>query len=277
MTDAGLLEKLVAEARRGAKYQHIGLDLVQRIAVQELAARKNYKEALKATRSRLHQVAGAYQEGGIDYAQADARLSALPPHLNDPAAHDFCRQMLRQHASTRERLPILERFFHETLAAIAPVHSVLDLACGLTPLALPWMPLAPDARYYACDIYHDLAGFLNRFFAHFQFNGQAQVHDLLAGPPAQPAQLALLLKTLPCLEQVDRSSSARLLASLPARHVLVSFPAHSLGGRAKGMPAFYEAHFTQLIAGQNWQIQRFEFPGELAFLLSRPTPPDIPA
>ena len=53
------------------------------------------------------------------------------------------------HSSTRERLPILEQFYARALADIPPARVVLDLACGLNPLALAWMPLgeaiaAPD-------------------------------------------------------------------------------------------------------------------------------------
>ena len=69
------------------------------------------------------------------------RLGSLPTDLHNPQVKDFCLERMRGHASTQERLPILEEFFQTTLASIAPVESVLDLACGLNPLALPWMPL----------------------------------------------------------------------------------------------------------------------------------------
>ncbi len=73
---------------------------------------------------------------------------------------EVCRALMQTHASSRERLPILDEFYRETLAEIAPVRSVLDVACGLNPLAIPFMPLAEGATYTACDIYTDLADFL---------------------------------------------------------------------------------------------------------------------
>ena len=33
---------------------------------------------------------------------------------------------------------------------------ILDLACGLNPLAAAWMPLAPGATYHAVDVYQDM-------------------------------------------------------------------------------------------------------------------------
>lgn len=268
MTDPAL-EALVAEVQSSPKYRLIHPGLVRRIAAQELAKGRKAKEAIKAVRNKLHQVGGAYQETPIDYAKLTSELADLPTRLDEPALQAFCRRAMQQHASTRERLPILEKIFNQALAPLAPVTSLLDLACGLNPLALPWMPLAADAPYYACDIYSDQMEFLNRFLAHVGRPGRAELCDLTAELPAQRVQVALLLKTIPCLEQVDKSIGPRLLEGIPAEHLLLSFPVTSLGGRGKGMLENYESHFIQLTAGRGWRIQRFEFSSELAFLVSR--------
>ena len=177
---------------------------------------------------------------------------------------------MQAHASTRERLPYLEEFYAPLRARIGPVGSILDLACGLNPLALPWLPLAPGGDYLACDIYADMAAFLNTFFNHAGVCGRAEVRDLTASLPAQPVELALLLKTLPCLEQLDKSIGARLLEGINARHLLVSFPALSLGGRGKGMVQNYSAHFAALIGGKNWQVESWQVKTEIVFLVSKP-------
>ena len=264
-----LLEQIVAEVQASARYRSIHPGLVRRIAGQELAKGRKPKEAVKAVRNKLHQIGGAYQETPIDYAKLILELAQLPAQSSDPVLQAFCRRVMQQHASTRERLPILEKIFSQALAPLAPVQSLLDLACGLNPLALPWMPLAAEAPYYPCDIYSDQVDFLNHFFAHIGQPGKAELCDLTAEMPAQPVHLALLLKTIPCLEQVDKSVAARLLEGIPAEHLLVSFPVSSLGGRGKGMLENYESHFVNLTAGRAWTIRRFEFSSELAFLVSR--------
>jgi len=69
---------------------------------------------------------------------------------------------------------------------------------------------------------------------------------------------------------LDQDAGRKLLAAIPAQHLLVSFPAHSLGGREKGMVAHYEAHFRDLLRALPWRVEeRLLFPGELVFLLSR--------
>ena len=263
MEDPETVDRLAAAVRAGSKYQNIDPGLIRRICRQELRSRRFYKEALKAARSQLHQVAAAYQESGIDYNRWLAELDQ-PHNLKE-----VCRSAMRQHASTRERLPYLEEFFHRTLPGLGPFNSVLDLACGLNPLAIPWMPLAEGAHYYACDIYNDLVDFLNVFFTHVSCRGEAFTQDLVENVPDQVVELAFLLKTIPCLEQLDHSIGKRLLKNIRAKYVLVSFPARSLGGRFKGMPKNYEAHFQELVSDLDWKVQRFEFPTELVFLLAR--------
>lgn len=263
------LEELVSHVTDSAKYRAIDLSFVREIARIELAKGRGAKETVKAVRGKLHQVGSAYQEKPIPYPQWKKHLEDLPEDLRAPDCLTAFQQNLALHASTRERLSILPRFFAETLALISPVNSILDLACGLTPLALPWMPAAKNVRYQAVDIYPDMVEYLNLFFAHFNIAGKAAVVDLTREVPADTAQVAFLLKTIPCLEQVDKLAGKRLLEGLKTENILVSFPSRSLGGRSKGMSQNYEAHFWSLVESKNWKITRFEFPGELAFLIQK--------
>jgi 16S rRNA (guanine(1405)-N(7))-methyltransferase len=263
------VDALVAAVLEGARYRHMDQALVRSLAEKELTKGRSFKEAVKAVRNKLHQVGGAFQEQTPPYARWLTELEDLSDDPADPQVRAFCLKAMQAHSSTRERLSILDRFYQETLTSLGKINSVLDLACGLNPLALSWMSLATGATYHAVDIYQDLADFLDHFFAHVHLNGQAGLCDLTTAVPPQPVQLALLLKTIPCLEQVDDQAGGRLLNSIPAEHILVTFPVHSLSGHSKGMRANYEMHFNDLIAGQSWHVQRFEFSSELAFLLSR--------
>jgi 16S rRNA (guanine(1405)-N(7))-methyltransferase len=71
------------------------------------------------------------------------------------------------------------------------------------------------------------------------------------------------------MDQIDKTLSRRLLEGIQAEHILVSYPAKSLGGRSKGMPANYSAAFYRLIEGLNFKVEPFTFSTEIAFLLSR--------
>jgi len=265
------LGDLVARVRSTPRYANVCETAVRRIGARELAVHPSFREAVKATQRRLHQAGGAYLADRIRYAEWLERLQAA--HSDGPDAfRGTCREMMRLHASTRERLPILERLYRESLADVAPVSSVIDVACGLGPLAIPWMPLAEGARYAACDIYEDLIGFLSAFLPLAGVTGHAEVCDVLVDPPAQPAQVALVQKTLPILEQQAGGASLALLDRLPCEHILVTYPAASLGGRAKGMPAQYTESFERLAVARNWRVRRYSYPQELAFLVSKGEP-----
>lgn len=269
MNDAELVHSLMVAVQASAKYSTIEPGLVRSLVEAELDKSRNPKETVKAVRNKLHQVGSAYQEKAIDYAQLIRRLAELPHDLHDPRVEEFCRQTMQLHASTHERLSFLDHFYQDALDGIGPIHSLIDMACGLNPLTLPWLNMAPGATLLACDIYSDMTDFLNRFYAHFGLDGRAFTCDLVHQVPAVKVQLALLLKTIPCLEQVDKTIGRRLLSEIQADHMLVSFPVHSLGGRGKGMRVNYDQHFQELISGSPWIVRRIDFSGELVFRLDR--------
>ncbi len=260
------LDSLVTAVTKSSKYRQISPDLIRRIGSEELAKRRSQKEAVKATKNKLHQVGGAYLESKIDYAEALSRLTAV--QADDTAWRQTCRDIMKLHASTWERLPVLADFYGTILAEIAPIHSVVDVACGLNPLAWPWMPLAADVIYTAYDIYGDMMAFLQAVFSLAGMNGRARQRDVLTDPPTEKADLVLLLKTLPCLEQIEKGAAAKILDGVIGRHLLITYPAKSLGGRHKGMVINYEAQFEQLLDGRGWTFKSFLFETELAFLVT---------
>jgi len=263
MPTTNLLDQLVAAVQESTKYRTVSAALVRTIGAQELGKRHNLKEAIKATKNKLHQIAGAYQIGKADYA---GWLAPLQQAAGDRAAlRPICRAMMAHHASTRERLVILDEFYRTLFAGLPPIASILDLACGLNPLTIPWMPLPSGVTYYACDIYQDQVDFFQQCLTWLGVAGEAQSCDLLQTCPTQTVDVALLLKTIPCLEQADKLIGRRLLAEINAPVLFVSFPAQSLGGHNKGMTVNYEQHFQDLVSGKPWQIERFAFATELVF------------
>jgi 16S rRNA (guanine(1405)-N(7))-methyltransferase len=267
------LLQLIEAIQSSAKYRHIDVEFIRAVGAVELEKRRNLKEALKATKNKLHQVGAAYQDNTPHYARWLEALRGAS-QAGDPAQlHATCKEIMSHHASTRERLPFLPCFYSAMLADITPISSVLDIACGLNPLAIPWMPLAPGARYYACDIYQDMTDFLRASFPLLRVDGEATVCDVIQQCPTRKVDVAFVLKTIPVLEQVNKNAGRRLLQSINADHLVVSFPAASLGGRhggkGKNMEANYETHFNELVAGQPWSIQRYSYATELVFVIHR--------
>jgi 16S rRNA (guanine(1405)-N(7))-methyltransferase len=263
------LESLVEAVLGTRKYRCVSEDVVRAVGRRELARRTSWKEAVKASKRKLHQVGAAYQVRAPAYGRWLADLSAAESRGDSTGLRSACRQAMEQHSSTRERLPILEQFFARTLGGVQQIESVLDIACGLNPLAIPWMPLARGARYEAYDIYEDMVAFLNQSLGFLGVRGQAFARDVVQSPPRRPARLALILKSLPCLDRLHPDGSERLLSALRADVLLVSFPLRSLGGKAKGMDENYARRFGDLVLRRGWDARRFEFANELAFLVHK--------
>ena len=259
----------IAKVKESPKYAQLDAPLVKQIASEELRNQKDEKTALKTTRTRLHRLAGAFITTKLDYTKWEDIFKDIPED-NQEARNEAAKQMMKLHVSTQERLPFLESFYQQALASIIPIHSVLDLACGLNPLAIPWMPLADDAIYYACDVVEPMLGFIQNYFEIINQNGEAFSSNLLTAIPSQKVELAIMLKLLPILDQVDPSASKRLLDSVQANHFLISYPSKSLGGREKGMKQTYTQHFSRLVEGLTFSsILHFDFPNETVYLLSK--------
>jgi len=117
------------------KYSRVGEDVVRRVGAVELDKRRNLKEAIKATKNKLHQIGGAYLDDSPNYV-AWSRALAEAASAGPKALRTACREIMRHHASTNERLAILDEFYSAVLADLGPIHTVLDIACGFNPLAI---------------------------------------------------------------------------------------------------------------------------------------------
>lgn len=262
------VEAVVAAVAASKKYRDVCPDAIRRIAEGEMATHKNMPEAIKSTKRRLHQSYGAFERRFDDVA-AYRRLEAAYRSSSQDEIRAACREVMGQHASTRERLPILDRFYAAIFEITGRPGSILDLGCGLNPLALPWMNLGPGARYVALDIDAARVEFLNRTLALAGLEPLARCQDVLVHPPQDEAELALLLKMSPTLERQGEGATVRLIEQLRAPAVVVSFAIKSLGGREKGMLAHYQQQFSGWAEGRQWSVGKWVFDSELVFVVKR--------
>jgi len=263
------IQEIIDLVRKTPKYAVISEELVRSVVLSELQKGKNVRETVKSTRNKLHQIGYAFQQTAIPYGSWQEQMKSLPQDIRSEKNLEFITNCLKYHSSTSERLPFLTSFFHQTLGPIGPVESILDLACGFTPLCLPWMPVSKNVHYTGIDIYQDMIRFLDRFFTYVNIDHDFVVGNILDDIPRDKVQVALLLKTIPCLEQLSKQAGRKILESIPAENILVSFPSRSLGGRSKGMSINYENHFSDLIFGKPWHITKMEFPNEITFLIRK--------
>lgn len=259
---AGIAESVLKSSTR----KHLAGSLAERLARQELSKGRSPREAVKQVKGRLHQLVLSFEPGPRAIADLSSKLAA--------AGHD--RALIKEaalsglelHSSTRERLPYMEEFFGFIFGGRG-FSSVLDLACGLNPLAFPWMGLPEDAVYDAADV-SDLCGSAIRsFFDGWGIDGSFIRADLAEGLPGGGHDVALMMKALPTLERIEKGLGFGCVRDADAGHVAVSFPTASLGGRRKGMETFYGEGFEEYARASGWSYEKMAFSSELVFLVRK--------
>jgi 16S rRNA (guanine(1405)-N(7))-methyltransferase len=263
------VEAAVAKSRR---YATLAPGTVRRVARRALvSAQGNVGEATKRAKRGLHEIYGAYLPGSEPNYPALLRGLRSAVASGEPGAvTGALSSAMSVHASTRERLPYLEVFYQEIFSRVPEPATIRDLACGLNPLAVPWMRLPETAVYQASDIGGRLIEFVDAALTELGMPHEARVADLIDEPPAGYADLTLLLKTVPCLERQRPGAGWDLIDAISSPAIVVTFPTRSLGQRAKGMFQTHSAAFEEHAGARSWRYEQLEIPGELIYIVRKP-------
>jgi 16S rRNA (guanine(1405)-N(7))-methyltransferase len=263
------LDQLLEAVLKSSKYRNVCEDLIKDIGMRELSSQQNLKTAIKSTKNKLHQIGGAYFLQRPNYGLWLEKLRNAQKSRDGDLFRRTCAEIMSYHYSTRERLKIIDQFYTRIFSLLPPIHSIMDVACGFHPLSIPWMPLPSKVKYYAYDVYKDLISFLNDFMVIANVDGCAETCDVVHNTPKVKADLAFILSTLPCLEQIEKSASLRILELVNANFLVVSFPVQSLGGREKNMRRHYTTRFNELTQVKDWGVRQLEFRTESVFLITK--------
>lgn len=216
--------------------REVSEDAVRRLWQEELPRRRNEKEADKAVRAAVHQMTGAF----LTPEQLKRARRLMEEYLS--GREEALTEALCLHASTRERLPACAQLYAALFEETGRPGSLLDLACGFNPL---WLG-AQGLCVTGCDVHRGAVDLINDWSRACGWQVTARCLDLLSENTFARADLALMMKLLPVLEQQKKGAGVALLASVPARFRAVTFPLRTLGGRSVGMEKHYsdwmEAH-----------------------------------
>jgi len=263
-----VVDAFVASARSSRKYGSICDDTLRDVIRTTLPKYKRTAEAVKAARSSLHAIQAVYLTTPPFGDQISDVRDAFRRNDHE-RLRGICARMMRGHSSTRERLPLLDGFYSKLFALAGKPRVILDLACGLHPLSIPWMDLADDSVYRGYEIVGNLVDRLNAFLEAIGRPPALELQDILCSPPSEPADLAFLLRAVPCLERRREGTTLELIESLNVRRVVVSFPVASLSGRRRGMERFYDDAFVRMLGDRDWMITRLPLDGELVFVVDK--------
>ncbi len=237
-------EQMISNLLSIKKYRGLGIpretfrDL---ITVSELYS-SSVRDVEKQVRQKLHNIVAPYLED-LDYDAVNDQVQGISSQ-NLPELKEFCRGILERHASTRERIPILDNFYQQVFQLTGIPASILDLACGLNPFTIPWMNLPLSTTYQAYDLHQPRIDLLNQFFARLNHPYRAEKRDVLVNPPVEQADIAFFFKEAHRFEQRQHGCNQKFWKSLNVKYLIVSLPTVNMKG----------SH--SLISGQRILVER---------------------
>jgi 16S rRNA (guanine(1405)-N(7))-methyltransferase len=262
-------EDLVKRILSSPQYRALGITAspVRELVTQAQQRHSEKKEVEKTVKQKMHNLVAPYL-GEIDYAKSTDQLTQAFASKSDELIRQTCIQLLTEHASTKERLPILSRFYEVIFNEIGLPATILDLACGLNPLALPWMGLPKDVHYYAYDIIQPRIRLINHFFKCYGYPELAETRDILVNPPTVQADAAFFFKEAHRFEQRQKGCNRAFWMSIPAKVLLVSLPTTNLSGSHPKLDQHRRLVYTTL-EGLDWKVNELIFENEIVFIIRK--------
>lgn len=270
MNENDNLPQLIHRISSSKKYKGVYNKTIERI-VSECVQRYGKNNAEKKARTLLHRIWSSYYIGKPDYKYL---IEKIKENFTDEIRlKETILNILAYQSSVKERIPILDIFYHRIFSITDYPSSIIDHACGLNPLTIFWMNLPKDTIYNGFDIDTNQIEFLNEAF---QIIGIENKIDIRTGDIVSDkfdyADIVFMLKLLPLLEQQRKGLSIEIMKKQQCRYMVISFPIKSLSGSEKGMIKFYSNWFESRIINEKWEIEKLIFKTELVYIITKCNP-----
>lgn len=228
------------------------------------------EDYLKKTRLQIDNLLPS--EGKIIVREIRARLRKLSGQYqlstkrdNSDLSSEELARLLKTHSSTSERLDFyvaLKKIIQETKA-----KSILDLGCGLNPLALA----DKKTKYFASDIKEDELEIIKNYFKKNKISGETFVYDLRNIDSNLPkADLCIMFKVI---DVVDPASKTRgkltesIITRVPCKNILVSFATRKLSGKKMNFPERF--WFEKILQKLGCSFNKFSSDNEIFYLIKK--------
>lgn len=264
-----LTTTFIAEVRKSRKYRDLDLpdETLRDLIEQEIGRHKSDRQALQTARERLHNLVAPYL-GDPDYPEARVKLDEAFDNGESVVIQAVCTDLLKSHASTKERLAYLTDFYTTIFTITGIPSTILDLACGLNPLAFPWMGLTQSVQYHAYDLHQPRIELINHYFKLQGLAELAEHGDILVNTPQIQAEVAFFFKEAHRFEQRRRGCNRDFWLALKVNWLVVTLPASSLTGR-HDLATGHRKLVAETLAGLEWPVEEQLVGNELIFCIHK--------
>jgi len=267
------IKELVFKIKQSKKYKNISESVILGKVLEYVKRNPKFEEykekfILKEIKAMLHSVHGSFQ-----FSFGNKRRNQYMEELkNDTLDLDVIDKILETNKSTKERLGNYSEAYSEILKITNKPNIIVDLGCGLNPVAFPYMNLDRKAKYYAYDINEDDNKFLNEFFEIEKEDiiGKAELinlQDINEIERIPKCDLCLMFKLVDVLEKNGHKHSEAIITKLTdkCKFMVVSFATSSLGG--KKMKFKDRGWVERMLSRLEFKFEMFELENELFYVI----------
>lgn len=216
------------------------------LSIENLSERE-LKIIVKDIRSKLRKLSGRFQIG-------------LKKRYNLLEKKEIF-SLLRTHSSTKERMDFYPKL--KELLTNLKVNSVLDLGCGINPIALA----NPNFEYYASDINQEELNLIQEFFDKNKINGKTFFCDLkkIENYSLPKTDICLILKVFDILG--NHLIAEKILNNINSNYILASFSTKTLSGKPMNKPR--RIWFEKLLEKFNFSFELIGLNNEVFYLIRK--------
>ncbi len=169
------------------------------------------------------------------------------------------KEVLATHASTADRMTDYALLKNELKKR--NVKSILDLGCGLNPIALA----ESGMEYYAVDIREDERVLLTAFFHQEGISGKGIICDIRKDLPSVPSvDACLLMNILDVLEKKGHKRAEEIITKVKARYFFITFSTKTLSRRPMRHPQ--RGWIERLLTRRGYVWERFSLSAEILYV-----------
>ena len=265
----GFEDALITRLLDSRKYRSLNLPAktLRDLIAHAMETNIDQKAVEQIVREKLHNLVAVYL-GNPDYSACKTRLEKAYSSSDPTAVKNVCLDILASHASTKERIPLLDEFYLSLFSITGIPESVMDLACGLNPFALPWMGLKAGIRYYAYDLHQPRLELINQLLRLNNMEQLAIHQDILVQPPTIQCDVAFFFKEAHRFEQRQRGCNRVFFQALNCKYLLVSLPTANLTGKHPKTDQ-HRRLVMETINGLPWKVSEIEFSNEIVFCIEK--------
>jgi len=217
---------------------------------------KSQKIIIKEVRAELRKYTGQYQ------ISSKKRISLLEQNK--------ITELLKTHTSTRERIS----YYPKLIRIIKELNpkSILDLGCGLNPIAIINKINNKAITYYAYDIKQEELELINNFFKKNKTKGKTILEDIRKSTGFPKTDLCLILKTLDIIEPNSRSHriANQIIENLQCKFIIISFATKTLSGKI--MKAQRRIWLEKILNKKSYKFKTIKTTNEIFYVVSKINP-----